>query len=82
LSSQRSPEDRGLQLGLAEVRGQAEKVEDVGVAEDQVRRHPVLVPQLLERALDDGVRALGNRSPLEEHPVHLALEGPDDPARE
>lgn len=51
----------------------------VGVAKDKVRRHPVLGPQRFKGTLDNDIRALGDRRTLEQHPVHLAPEGPGAP---
>jgi hypothetical protein len=81
-------QDEALQLtenGLFQVLlavgvGEAEEIQEIRIAEDQIRRQPVLVAQggqLLPRQLDGLFR---ERRALEEHALDLGAEGADAPA--
>ena len=59
--------------------GQAQEVEEVRVAEDEVRRQAVLVPQRGKLHADDLLRLLADRRAFVDHPLDLVLEGPGAP---
>src|SRR5260221_307940 len=67
-------QNRRFQVSLRIGVFQPEKIEDVGIAEDQVGRELVFLAQLLEFLTDEFVRLLGKRGALEKHGLDLLLE--------
>src|SRR5208337_2282375 len=73
-------EDRRLDVLLGvRAGGQAEEVEEVRIAEYQVRRYPVLVPQRSDVAGDHLVGLLAERRPFVEEVSDLVPERPHAP---
>jgi hypothetical protein len=73
-------EDGRFEVGFVVGVGQAEEVQNVRVAEDQVRRQLVLRAEGGQLALGKFGRLLRQGGTLEEHAANLGPQGPDAPA--